>query len=162
MDEGDFLYEAVKNSVEAGASSVVVTVYRGPRGARLRVADDGPGPAEGLDPFLKGSSTKGPGRGEGLSLLKEAHPEAVMNAADGRTVLEWDSPGCGPELGKCAPYFLQLCRANGVGARVEVKGDGAAASVSLEELGDLATGLGLAEARRLLGALDPGKCREEK
>ena len=89
MDVLDLVREAVENSVEAGASCIAVTVNMADGSGSVVVTDDGWLSADG-DPFERGSTTKGVGRGEGLALIREASSgRCSLEREDGRTVLRF-------------------------------------------------------------------------
>ena len=67
--EPDFLFEAVANSLEAGANRIVIDYKRYQEFVDITVTDDGEGFS--CDVFSKGVSAKGKNRGNGLFLLKE-------------------------------------------------------------------------------------------
>lgn len=69
--EPDFLFEAVANSLEAGANRIVIDYKRYQEFVDITVTDDGEGFS--CDVFSKGVSTKGKNRGNGLFLLKEGY-----------------------------------------------------------------------------------------
>ena len=69
-DAAALMLEAAVNSIEAGAGAISVSVSVRDGMADIRVEDDGAYTLSG-DPFLDGSTTKGEGRGRGLSIIKE-------------------------------------------------------------------------------------------
>ena len=68
MDALDFLFEAVKNSLEAGAGTVSVRVEMDDGQVHVTCTDDGAWEPD-VDHFARGGSSKGDGRGQGLYLL---------------------------------------------------------------------------------------------
>ncbi len=89
MDILDLVREAVENSVEAGASFIEVSVSMADGGGSVAVSDDGVLSVDG-DPFERGCTTKGIGRGDGLSLIREATSgRCSLERWNGRTVLRF-------------------------------------------------------------------------
>lgn len=101
----DFLFEAVRNSYEAGAKHVEVSWSPCGDVARAVITDDGVFTCTG-DCFSAGVSTKGEGRGEGLYLLKCAHPDAEIVRKDGLTRLTFSCPDEDVELLSVVPFIL--------------------------------------------------------
>ena len=88
MDIGDLILEGVKNSVEAGASSIRISVEIEKGNAEILIEDDGT--AEISDcPFSEGVSSKGSKRGYGLAFIKAFDPDAVLVRAGGVTGLRF-------------------------------------------------------------------------
>lgn len=65
----DFLFEAVTNSLEAGAREITIEYSDYSQFLDITVTDDGKGFSGNV--FASGFSTKGEGRGKGLYLLKQ-------------------------------------------------------------------------------------------
>ncbi|MGN0907641.1 MAG: ATP-binding protein [Bullifex sp.] len=84
----DFLTEAVMNSIEARASSIVIECIVEREYVFISVKDNG----EGLkcsDAFGDGVSTRGNGRGRGLYLLKTAAEDADIRDTGSGTLLRF-------------------------------------------------------------------------
>lgn len=105
MRSEDFLFEAVRNSFEAGAEHVEVSWTVCGDVARADIADDGSFTCT-EDCFLPGVSTKGEGRGEGLYLLKCAHPDAAIVRENGVTHLTFSCTDEDVELLTVVPFIL--------------------------------------------------------
>lgn len=98
----DFLTEAVMNSIEARASSIVIGCIVLAEYACISVEDNG----EGLkcsDAFGDGVSTRGKGRGRGLYLLKMAAEDAEIRDTGSGTLLTFSM-----EKGKIGPLSSVL------------------------------------------------------
>ena len=88
-DTADLVIEAVMNSIEAGAGNILVTIHIDEGMVNTRVEDDGLYTLIG-DPFGEGVTTKGEGRGRGLSIIKEkTDGRCRLTRGDGMTVLEF-------------------------------------------------------------------------
>ena len=87
MDCLDFLFEAVANSLEAGASQLVLDLGRKDGRVEVSLLDDGWG-GDFSRAFEEGFSTKG-GHGRGLWLLKEACPDARLERVGSWTRLSY-------------------------------------------------------------------------
>ena len=93
MDVLDLVREAVENSVEAGAANITVQVIEKDGMCRVTVTDDGSAVIRG-DLFAEDHSGKGPGRGHGLALIKEASSgHCRIDRNDGLTVLVFSACG---------------------------------------------------------------------
>ena len=71
------VYEAVKNSFEAGASKVEVEVDSSDGLIHFSIDDDGDGKFPD-DPFSLDVSTKGENRGKGLFFIRESSIDAAI------------------------------------------------------------------------------------
>ena len=118
MDCLDFLFEALSNSLEAGALDIALTFAWNDGLICVTVEDDGEcGDLERA--FEKGFSTKA-GHGMGLSLLKDECPDARLERNDGRTKLSYSfPPERGGRLSEVLPFLVQ--KASSAGARLEVE-----------------------------------------
>ena len=83
----DFLFEAVANSLEAGAKEITIEYKDHPGVTDITVTDDGEG--FDCDVFSKGISTKGENRGNGLFLLKERADSCFIKRDSGYTTLSY-------------------------------------------------------------------------
>ena len=81
----DFLFEAVANSLEAGAREITIDYNDHPEYADITVTDDGEG--FNCNCFSKGISTKGKNRGNGLALLKDRAEACSIKRENGFTTL---------------------------------------------------------------------------
>lgn len=118
MDAGDALYEAVRNSLEAGARHISLTADVHASGVSLCVEDDGEWDACG-DPFTEGYSTRGRGRGMGLSIVRSLDRDSCIRRLDGRTVLTFrckDRDG----LGQTLALLFSLCWSCGTALDVSI------------------------------------------
>lgn len=101
----DFLFEAVRNSYEAGAGHVEVSIELVDGVAKASVLDDGHFECTD-DCFREGVSTKGEGRGKGLYLLKCTCPDARIEHGPGWTLLSYSFPYDGSGLITVVPFLL--------------------------------------------------------
>ena len=86
-DTAALILEAVMNSIEAGASSISVRIAIENGSVSVITEDDGNAPMSS-DPFREGSSTKGEGRGRGLSIIKEkTDGRCRLTRGENKTVL---------------------------------------------------------------------------
>ncbi len=88
MDLSDLVYEAVKNSFEAGASKVEVEVDSSDGLIHFSIDDDGDGKFPD-DPFSLNVSTKGENRGKGLFFIRESSIDASISRSGGKTHLRF-------------------------------------------------------------------------
>lgn len=89
MENADLLVEAVRNSLEAGAGDILLRIDRCCGMADVVVSDDSPADIVD-DAFSPGVSSKGPGRGRGLFLVREASEgRCGLEKKDGRSVLHF-------------------------------------------------------------------------
>lgn len=91
MDALDALYELVKNSLEAGATKIDISLASSDDSLEATVADNGDFiPLD--DPFDSSVSTKGPGRGRGLALVREVDRNSTLVREHGITKahIRWD------------------------------------------------------------------------
>lgn len=148
----DFLFEAVRNSVEAGASAVHITWKREEDGiVRVRVLDNGSFLPEG-DLFEKGMSTHGDGRGMGLFLLKEASPDASIERKGGNTVLSFSMADDTEALVTVLPFIFPL--ASVTFEYIHGKFNARLDSSSLKQkIDDLETSHAIAEVKRQIREL---------
>ncbi len=152
MDEGDLAYEAVTNAIEAGARYIRLSIRKEDGRWYYLVEDDGAGPGSGMDVFAPGFSTKGSGRGRGLSLLKERHPDASLDRRGGLTRLSWTAPEGPVDVSAMAMLFSKAWTV-GAGLVIEVAFDGGAFSWCVDDfthLGALDEGMNMAAMRKLI------------
>lgn len=150
MDEGDLAYEAVTNAIEAGAKHISLSVREDDGLWHYLVQDDGPGPEGGIDAFAPGSSTKGRGRGRGLSFLKEKHPDARLDRHGGWTQLSWTAAE-GPLDAPTMAMLFSKAWVSAAGLVIGLVFDGRALSWCVEDfthLGALDEGLNMAAMRK--------------
>lgn len=89
MEVFELILEAVENSVEAGASHIDVTVDGEDGRNRVSITDDGCAALPDA-PFDAGCTTKGAGRGQGLSkICNESGGCCSISRLEGRTRLEF-------------------------------------------------------------------------
>lgn len=88
MDIGDMILEGVKNSIEAGASDVKITVTLEKDDAEILIEDNGISEIPS-DPFAQGTTTKGTGRGYGLYHVYLLDPKAELMRENGITYLSF-------------------------------------------------------------------------
>lgn len=88
LDLSDLVYEAVRNSLEAGAGKVRIEVDSADGILSFLIQDDGDGVLPD-DPFGNGVSSKGKDRGEGLFLIKEASVAFSITRREGLTSLSF-------------------------------------------------------------------------
>ena len=88
-DTAALLLEAIVNSVEAGADVIDAFVDISGGTIHVRVEDDGTYTALS-DPFQAGKTSKGEGRGRGLSIIKDrSKGRCRLTRGEGITVLEF-------------------------------------------------------------------------
>ena len=109
-DTAALILEAVMNSIEAGASSISVRIAVENGSVSVITEDDGNAPMSS-DPFREGSSTKGEGRGRGLSIIKEkTDGRCRLTRGERGTVLEFrrEDDGSFDALDKALlPIFME-------------------------------------------------------
>ncbi len=88
MDIGDLILEGVKNSAEAAASFIRISVQIIKGNAEIEIEDDGSAEIPSC-PFSEGVSAKGNKRGYGLAFIKAFDPDAVLERAGGVTSLRF-------------------------------------------------------------------------
>ncbi len=91
MDAAELLFEAFSNSEEAGAEVITIDWDLEEDSVKVTVRDNGRGNCL-PDCFEKGVSDKGPNRGRGLYLIKEADKGAWLRRIDGWSVLCYQMP----------------------------------------------------------------------
>lgn len=149
MDCLDFLFEAVANSLEAGASQLVLDLDRKDGRVEVVLLDDGWG-GDFARAFEEGWSTKG-GHGRGLWLLKEACPDARLERVGSWTRLSYsfrEEDGGRPST--VLPFLFQRCQAGGASLTARSQGQ----VTAQEEFGNLDDAQTLASARRRMGIFD--------
>lgn len=103
----DFLFEAVHNSVEAGADKVHIVWACEDGIVKVRVLDNGSFTKSDRF-FEKGYSGSGEKRGMGLFLLKEAAPDAALTREGDETLLSFTLKCKSKELSEVLPFIFPL------------------------------------------------------
>ena len=134
MDVEDFLFEGVKNSIEAGCGSIVLSYREEDDEVHVRIGDDGKYEG-GRDVFASGCSTKGDNRGRGLSLLKSVCPDAALERKDGCTFLSYSYPlKLKTGLSSVLPFLFSMCFASSVSLSVNIVRDGISRTFTSREM----------------------------
>ena len=106
----DLILEAVENSTEAGAGSITALAEEENGVWKIEILDDGEWTLEG-NPFAEGSTTKGKGRGRGLSIIREAsRGRCSLTRGEGYTQLRFrveDDGSFGDLFQALLPVFLR-------------------------------------------------------
>lgn len=135
MDCLDFLYEGVRNSIEAGASRIKVVYKESDEGIGVRVVDNGKWDSSG-DVFREGYSTKGEKRGQGLYLINQADEAATLEREGDETVLAFTlNSRKRSRLKDTFPLIISLCSSCGCALDIEIEIDGNAHTMSYVEGG---------------------------
>lgn len=152
MDALDFLFEAVKNSLEAGATQVELAVERSHGTVQVTCTDDGAWSADG-DVFARGYSTKGEGRGEALHLLRQLDGDAGLERYADHSVLSYSFPeDMMSEASQVYPFLFSMCRSRGV--RLVLKSEGMVLTDQdmASRFGDLETAEGIMGMKRFIAS----------
>ncbi len=106
----DLVLEAVENSTEAGAGMIKALAEEEDGIWMIEILDDGEWVLEG-DPFPEGATTKGKGRGRGLSIIREAsRGRCSLTRGEGYTQLRFrveDDGSFGDLFQALLPVFLR-------------------------------------------------------
>lgn len=154
MEALDFLYEAVKNSIEAKADSICVSLDQAEGRLHVTVVDDGQLSVTS-DPFAPGYSTKGKGRGRGLSLLKSFDEGASLARENGKTILSFCLDADGPlKAEETLPLLFSLCWENGVKLGITLGDRFFSTEKFALELGALNEGSAIARMKREITSKD--------
>ena len=152
MDALDFLFEAVKNSLEAGAGTVSVRVEMDDGQVHVTCTDDGAWEPD-VDHFARGGSSKGDGRGQGLYLLARLDRDAALVRAGDRTVLTYSFPrrlmGDGSQV---YPFLFSMCRSRGVHLVLDAGGRVLTDDDMVSMFGDLETAGGISGMKRFIAS----------
>lgn len=152
MDALDFLFEAVKNSLEAGAGTVSVRVEMDDSQVHVTCTDDGAWEPD-VDHFARGGSSKGDGRGQGLYLLARLDRDAALVRAGDRTVLTYSFPrrlmGDGSQV---YPFLFSMCRSRGVHLVLDAGGRVLTDDDMVSMFGDLETAGGISGMKRFIAS----------
>lgn len=158
MDAPDFLYEGVKNSIEAGCTEIDAIV-RSSDHIEVTLADNGS--AESLAcAFEEGVSSRGDGRGKGLFLLKRECPDAELKRADGKTVLSFSFPEQECSWSQTLAFIFSLCQSHGVRFTADMDGRVIRQKEVESRYGNLSNAHALALMKREFGLYDKGVEKE--
>ncbi len=136
MDVEDFLFEGVKNGIEAGCTRIILTYREENDEVQVNVLDDGKYES-GCDVFAPGCSSKGDNRGRGLSLLKNVCADAVLEKKGGYTCLSYSYPlKLKTKLSNVVPFLFSMCFASSVSLSVNIFKNGMSYVYRSEEMAD--------------------------
>lgn len=128
----DLILEAVENSTEAGAGSITALAEEENGVWKIEILDDGEWTLEG-NPFAEGSTTKGKGRGRGLSIIeKTSCGRCSLTRGKGLTRLRFiaeDDGSLSDLFGFLLPVFLRESD-----VRVCIRSSGVDRTFSTEDL----------------------------